>query len=74
VHLALPATAEAEEMPKLASKLGVTGSDHLFLRFKRHAFTGGRAGRSSFSFWFAGAQTDWQVESGMKSLCIKLDF
>jgi hypothetical protein len=26
-----------------------------------------RAGRSSFSFWFAGAQTDWEVESGVKS-------
>jgi hypothetical protein len=33
-------TAEAEEMPELAAKLEVTGSDHLFLRFPKHAFTG----------------------------------
>jgi hypothetical protein len=33
-------TADVEEMPELAYKLGVTGSDHLFLRFETQAFTG----------------------------------
>jgi hypothetical protein len=41
-------TAEAEEMPKLTSKLGVTGFEHLFLRFKRHAFTGDGARVNTF--------------------------
>jgi hypothetical protein len=27
-------------MPELARKLGVTGSDHLFLHFEKHAFRG----------------------------------
>jgi hypothetical protein len=33
-------TAESKEMPRLASKLGVSGSDHLFLSFEKHSFTG----------------------------------
>ena len=32
-------TAHADEIPELASELGVIGSSHLFLRFGRHAFT-----------------------------------
>src|SRR6266403_4205877 len=33
-------TADAEEMPDLAAKLEVSGSDHFFLRFQKPAFTG----------------------------------
>lgn len=41
-------TADAEEMPALAAKLGVTGSDHFFLRFQRQAFTGDGARVNTF--------------------------
>jgi hypothetical protein len=41
-------TGNAEEMPELASKLGVTGSDHLFVRFERGAFTGVGAHANTF--------------------------
>jgi hypothetical protein len=41
-------TADAEEMPELASKLGVSGSDHLFLRLERNAFTGDGARVNTF--------------------------
>jgi hypothetical protein len=41
-------TANAEEMPQLASKLCVTGSDHLFLHFERHAFRGDGARVNTF--------------------------
>jgi hypothetical protein len=41
-------TAHAEEMPGLASELGVTGADHLCLHFERHAFTGDGARVNTF--------------------------
>jgi hypothetical protein len=41
-------TAQAEEMPQLASKLGITGSQHLFLHFERHAFRGDGARVNTF--------------------------
>lgn len=41
-------TAGAEDIPELASKLGVSGFDHLFLRFERHAFTGDGARVNTF--------------------------
>jgi len=31
-------TADAENMPKLAAKLGVSGAGHLFLRFNKYSF------------------------------------
>jgi hypothetical protein len=41
-------TAHAEEMPELASRLSVTGSDHIFLSFGKHAFTGDGARVNTF--------------------------
>jgi hypothetical protein len=41
-------TADAEEMPELAAKLGVTRSDQVFLHFEKHAFTGGGARVNTF--------------------------
>jgi len=41
-------TAHAQEMPDLASKLGLTDSDHVFLHFERHAFTGDGARVNTF--------------------------
>jgi hypothetical protein len=38
-HISMSA-ANVEEMPAQASKLGITGSDHFFLRFERLAFAG----------------------------------
>jgi hypothetical protein len=42
-------SADAEEMPELVSKLGLTGAEHLFLRFERHAFTGDGARVNTFA-------------------------
>ena len=41
-------TANVEEMPELASKLSVTGLDHLFLRFEKRSFTGDGARVNTF--------------------------
>jgi hypothetical protein len=41
-------TAHVDGMPELASKLGVTGHDHLFLRFDKRSFTGDGACENTF--------------------------
>jgi hypothetical protein len=41
-------TADAEDMPKLAAKLGVSGAGHLFLRFNKHSFDAGGAHANTF--------------------------
>lgn len=41
-------TADAEDMPELAAKLGVSGTGHLFLRFKKHSFDADGAHANTF--------------------------
>ena len=41
-------TDHVDEMPELASKLRVTGCDHLFLRFEKRSFTGDGACENTF--------------------------
>ena len=45
-------TANVEAMPNLASKLGLSGMEHFFLRFSKSAFTGD--GRSQNTFGAKG--------------------
>jgi hypothetical protein len=42
-------TADVDEMPALAAKLGVSGAEHFFLRFEKRAFTGDGASDNTFS-------------------------
>jgi hypothetical protein len=41
-------TASVETMPNLASKLGVSGAEHFFLRFENRAFTGDGGRQNTF--------------------------
>jgi hypothetical protein len=41
-------TAEVENIPELAAKLGVSGAGHLFLRFKKHSFDADGAHANTF--------------------------
>jgi hypothetical protein len=41
-------TTNVEKMPNLASKLGVSGAEHFFLRFEKHAFTGDGGSQNTF--------------------------
>jgi hypothetical protein len=41
-------TANVETMPGLATKLGVSGAEHFFLRFEKRAFTGDGASTNTF--------------------------
>jgi hypothetical protein len=41
-------TAEVENIPDLAAKLGVSGAGHLFLRFKKHSFDADGAHANTF--------------------------
>jgi hypothetical protein len=41
-------TGAVEEMPKLAAARGVSGNEHLFMRFGKHAFTADGAQMNTF--------------------------
>jgi hypothetical protein len=41
-------TANAESMPDLAAKIGVSGAEHFFVRFEKRAFTGDGASENTF--------------------------
>jgi len=41
-------TATVEAMPNLASKLGISGAEHFFLRFEKRAFTGDGERQNTF--------------------------